>query len=181
MRKALLILLFAMSLLPGSADAQNREHGYSDVGYWGNVELLGGALFPGGEVGVSTTHGCHLGNGVSMGLGAGFYCDLKAVHHLISVPFFMEAKYSLLDSSKSPYISLRTGFSVTNRLDTGAYISPSIGVNINRFSFFLRYGMNLYPTDVKLYIPSVDDDLLEVNTGAIVFVHTLSVGVALNF
>jgi hypothetical protein len=106
---------------------------------------------------------------------------LKAVHHLISVPFFMEAKYLLLDSSKSPYISLRTGFSITDKLSTGAYISPSIGVNINRFSFFLRYGMNLYPTDVKLYIPSVDDDLLEVNTGAIVFVHTLSVGVALNF
>ena len=161
MRKTLLILLFAMSLLPGSVNAQNRERGYSDVGYWGNVELLGGALFPGGEVGVSTTHGCHLGNGVSMGLGAGFYCDLKAVHHLISVPFFMEAKYSLLDSSKSPYISLRTGFSVTNRLDTGA--------------------MNMYPTDVQLYLPSVEDDLLEVNTGAIVFVHTLSVGVALNF
>ena len=181
MRKALLILLFAMFLLPGSADAQNRERGYSDVGYWGNVELLGGALFPGGEVGVSTTHGCHLGNGVSMGLGAGFYCDLKAVHHLISVPFFMEAKYSLLDSSKSPYISLRTGFSITNKLSTGAYISPSIGVNINRFSFFLRYGMNLYPTDVKLYIPSVDDDLLEVDTNAIALVQTLSVGVALNF
>ena len=181
MGKRLIICIVALFAICYSADAQSREYSYSDVGYWGNVELLGGALFSGGEVGISTTHGCHLGKGVSMGLGAGFYCDLKAVHHLMSIPFFMEAKYSLLDSSKSPYISLRTGFSITDKLSTGAYISPSIGVNINRFSFFLRYGMNLYPTDVKLYIPSVDDDLLEVNTGAIVFVHTLSVGVALNF
>ena len=123
MRKALLILLFAIFLLPGSADAQNRERGYSDVGYWGNVEILGGAIFPGGEIGASTTHGCHLGKGVSMGLGAGFYCDLKTVHHLISVPFFMEAKYSLLDSSKSPYISLRTGFPMAGRKPSKACIS----------------------------------------------------------
>ena len=41
--------------------------------------------------------------------------------------------------------------------------------------------MNLYPTDVKFYIPSVDDDLLEVDTNAIALVQTLSVGVALNF
>ena len=181
MGKRLIICIVALFAICYSADAQSREYSYSDVGYWGNVELLGGALFPGGEVGVSTTHGYHLGNGVSMGLGVGFYCDLKAVHHLISVPFFMEAKYSLLDSSKSPYISLRTGFSITDKLSTGAYISPSIGVNINRFSFFLRYGMNLYPTDVKLYIPSVDDDLLEGDTNAIALVQTLSVGVALNF
>lgn len=181
MGKRLIICIVALFAICYSADAQSRERSYGDVGYWGNVELLGGALFPGVEVGISTTHGCHLGNGVSMGLGAGFYCDLKAVHHLISIPFFMEAKYSLLDSSKSPYISLRTGFSITDDLSTGAYISPSIGLNINRFSLFMRYGMNIYPVDVQLCIPSVDDDLLEVDTNAIALVHTLSVGVALNF
>ncbi|MBO7264337.1 MAG: hypothetical protein J6U93_07450 [Alistipes sp.] len=181
MRKNIVVCIITLFAIGYSANAQSREYNYSDMGYWGNVELSGGALFPGGEIGVSTTNGCRLGNGWAMGIGVGYYLDLQAVHHLISLPFFMEAKYSLHDSNISPYMSLRTGFSITEKLTTGAYISPSIGVNINRWSFFLRYGMNLYPTDVQLFISSVDDDLLEVNTTAIAFVHTLSVGVALNF
>lgn len=179
MRKNIVILFILLFAVTYNVNAQNNRYSYHKTGYWGNVEAIGGTLLTGGsDIGVSTVHGARLGNGLAMGIGVGFYCDINERYYEYSIPVFLETKYSPLKSGKSPYISLRTGFSVNDYHYTGFYLSPSIGVDINRLSLFVRYGMNLYPMNIDIDVPSSD---IEINTNANTKAHTLSVGIAVNF
>lgn len=179
MRKKIVILFIMMLAFTCNVNAQKNRYSYHNTGYWGNIEAVGGTLFTGGsDIGVSTVHGARLGNGLAMGIGVAVYCDINELYYEYSVPIFLETKYSPFKSGKSPYISLRTGFSVNDYHYTGFYLSPSIGVDIDRLSLFVRYGMNLYPMNIDIDIPGFD---IEANTNVNIKTHALSVGVAVNF
>lgn len=177
--KRLLILILALTAITFNAEAKKKPYNYHSPKYWGNIELLGGTVFSGGSnIGISTAHGYCLGHGVSMGLGLGVYMDINELYYLYSVPMFLEAKYSPLKKGSSPFVSLRTGFNITDGLSTGFYLSPAFGIDIKRFSLFVRYGFNLFPVSVDIDFP---DDNIDVTTSANLKVHALSIGFAVNF
>ena len=182
MKRVILILLVAITAFATDAEAQQTKYNYHKTGYWGNLEAEGGVLLCGGgggsNIGVSTVHGGRLGHGVAMGLGVGFYVDINNFYYAVNVPVFLETKYSPLKSGKSPFVSLRTGFSVTDNLDTGFYLAPAVGVDIGRLSIFARYGFNLFPTSVDISFPELDANI---TTTANIKTHTMSVGLAINF
>ena len=78
----------------------------------------------------------------------------------------------------SPFVSLRTGFSVTDYLATGFYLSPAVGVDLRRISLFVRYGFNIFPMSADISIPDLD---MEINTKVHLKTHSLSLGAAINF
>ena len=177
--KRVILFLAVMMLGVVSASAQKSPYNYYKPGYWGNVEFLGGVAMGGGsDIGGSTTHGYCFGSGVAMGMGVGVYCDVNQVAYYINVPIFVETKYSPLRGGSSPFVSLRTGMSVTDWLQPGFYLSPALGFDIKRFSLFARYGFNLYPVMVDINVPDLDINL---STNASLRSHTLSVGFAVNF
>ena len=179
MKKNLLILIVALLAVTYSADAQKRKYDYYKPGYWGNIELNGGVLFSeGSNIGFSTVHGGRLGHGLAMGIGAGLYVDVWELYYVYNVPVFLETKYSPMKGGMSPFVSLRTGFSVTDYLATGFYLSPAVGVDLRRFSLFIRYGFNLFPMSADVSFPDLD---MDINTKAYLKTHSLSLGVAINF
>ena len=179
MKKSLLILIIALFAVTYSAEAHKRKYSYYKTGYWGNIELNGGAVLSGGSnIGFSTIFGGRLGHGIAMGVGAGMYIDVQEMYYVYNIPIFLETKYSPMRSGKSPFISLRTGFSVTDYLATGFYLSPAFGVDLRRFSLFMRYGFNLFPISADISIPDLD---MNINTKAHLKTHSLSLGIAINF
>ena len=179
MKKSLLILIVALFAVTYSAEAQKTKYNYYKPGYWGNVELNGGALLSGGSnIGFSTVHGGRLGHGVAMGIGAGLYIDVQEMYYVFNVPVFLETKYSPMKGGMSPFVSLRTGFSVTDYLATGFYLSPAVGVDLRRISLFIRYGNNLLPMSADISFPGLE---MNINTKAYLHAHSLSLGVADNF
>ncbi len=179
MKKSLAILIIALFAAAYSAEAQKTKYSYFKPGYWGNVELNGGALLSGGSnIGFSTVHGGRLGHGVAMGIGAGLYLDVQELYYVYNIPIFLETKYSPMKSGLSPFVSLRTGFSITDSLTAGFYLSPAVGVDLRRFSLFIRYGYNLFPMSADITIPDLD---MNINTKAYLHAHSLSLGAAVNF
>lgn len=178
--KKFLLLTLAIVAFVVNVDAQERRpYNYYRAGYWGNIEALGGVTFGGGsDVGFSTVHGGRLGHGVAMGLGLGFYVDVNSVCYTFNIPIFLETKYSPMKGGRSPFVSLRTGFSFTDNAIPGFYLSPALGIDLKRFSLFVRYGFNLYPMMVDVSIPDLD---IETNTRAYLKSHALSIGFAVNF
>ena len=179
MKKSLVILIIALFAGIDSAEAQRAKYSYHRPGYWGNIELNGGALFSeGSNIGFSTVHGGRLVHGFAMGIGAGLYVDVWELYYVYNVPIFLETKYSPMKSGLSPFVSLRTGFSITDYLATGIYLSPALGVDLRRFSLFIRYGFNLFPMSADVSFPDLD---MNINTKAYLHAHSLSLGVAVNF
>lgn len=182
MKKSLAILLVALFAFTFSANAQKQRYNYYDTGYWGNIEAVGGVVLSGGgggsDIGLSTVHGGRIGHGVAMGIGAGFYVDINNFYYAFNIPIFLETKYSPIKGGKSPFVSLRTGLSVTDYLSTGFYLSPAFGVDLGRISLFARYGFNLFPMSVDISIPELD---MDITTTANIKTHALSIGMAVNF
>lgn len=179
MKKSLVMLIIAIFAGVFSAEAQKTKYSYFKPGYWGNIELNGGALLSAGSnIGFSTVHGGRLGHGVAMGIGAGLCLDVQELYYVYNVPIFLETKYSPMKSGLSPFVSLRTGFNITDSLTTGFYLSPAVGVDLRRFSLFIRYGYNLFPMSADVSFPDLD---MNINTKAHLKTHSLSLGVAVNF
>ena len=179
MKKSLVILIIALFAGAYSAEAQKTKYSYFKPGYWGNIELNGGALLSGGSnIGFSTVHGGGLAHGLAMGTGAGSSGAVWESYYVYNIPIFLETKYSPMKSGLSPFVSLRTGFSITDSLTTGFYLSPAVGVDLRRFSLFIRYGYNLFPMSADISFPDLD---MNINTKAYLHAHSLSLGVAVNF
>ena len=181
MKKSIALLIVALLAFSLSVEAQTTKYNYHEKGYWGNIEASGGVTLGGGsDIGLSTVHGGRLGHGVAMGVGLGFYVDVNSVVSTFYIPMFLETRYSPLKSGRSPYLSLRTGFSINDWAMPGFYLAPALGCDIGRFSFFMRYGLNIYPVEVDIDInaPGVD---IETTGTANIKTHGLSVGFGINF
>lgn len=112
---------------------------YYDRGYIGNVAL-------GGTVGLSndfgtratlfTSHGYSFGHGVFAGLGTGVIMDFAGQ---CTIPLYADFKYSFLDRIVSPFVDYKMGVSLYDLAYASLYVSPSVGVDVGRFSFSIGY------------------------------------------
>lgn len=107
------------------------------------IELENYATFGKDKVGglfqLSTTHGYSLGNGVFVGAGVGFGYGIASDQYLVSA--FIDSKYTLFDTTVSPFVAARTGFCFgTGRNNlTGQMVAIAVGIDVNRLSVKVGY------------------------------------------
>lgn len=131
-----LIFLLLIALVPLEISAQSR---LSDKGYVGDVSLS--ASFDssiGAGVDLLTSHGYSFGNGLWLGGGTGVCMADKSDGMML--PIYTEARYSFLDINDNahPFVGCKMGY-ITDFDETISFISPTIGVEFKRFSYFASY------------------------------------------
>ncbi len=159
--KRFMLLLIGAFLLSFTATAQNENALYKK-GYYGNMELDMGSTFgfsadapdKGLNAGILTSHGYSSGYGLYVGAGAGLIFNTEDYSY-ISVPVFADIKYSFIDNDFSPFVSCKIGTVINDELGAGVYCAPSLGVDMKRFSVFLKYdcgtGKTSWYSDMKLF------------------------------
>lgn len=140
-KNAFFTLLFSLFLsFPFSVSAQQSS--MFRKGYRGEVEVGGWKImqkgFTGKGITATTTHGYRLGNGIFIGGGSGFFYSITA--NEFEIPIFVDGKYSILDRSVSPFLSLKIGgVTAVNGLENSFFLSPAIGLDVSRFSILFGY------------------------------------------
>lgn len=144
MKKAIIFGIFLLSLGAFAANAQQNI--YYQKSYVGNIESgakVGGRKHNSVEAfTVNTIHGYSTGHGFFAGIGVGaeFYST-----GVVSIPIFVDAKYSILNKAISPFIEGRAGVSpfafIPDYEGDGRtiFICPAIGMDASRFSLRLAY------------------------------------------
>lgn len=140
MRHIIIIALLCAACGVVRAEEGSVNH-YHKKGYVGNVELTAGATFDTAiaETGVQTTHGYSYGNGLFTGFGAGCSFRFDAPSNF-AFPAYVDFRYSPVDGGVSPFVDLKLG-TIWHLGDEGSglFVSPSFGLDISRYSFFIRY------------------------------------------
>ena len=139
MRKFLTVIAASlMTAISLSAKGEGKNP-YYDKGYRGNV-ALGGTVVLSNDFGSRTTlltsHGYSFGNGAFVGLGTGVMMDF-AGH--CTIPLFTNFKYSFINNTVSPFIDYKMGGSIYDLSSVNLFVSPSVGVDVGRFSFSIGY------------------------------------------
>ncbi len=150
------VLLAALIMIAG-------VYSVSAVRYQGFAEVYGGLYMPskffkvGPEIGVATTHGIEIENGVFVGLGAEFMygnCERSGIprnsnvdRSIRYIDAFVEGRYRILSHNKfSPFVGLRVGagygcsLSMQESDTIFPYISPALGYS---FNFTKKVGLDL--------------------------------------
>lgn len=157
--KKILLILTILLMGASAVTAQIRYKGY--------VETSGGAFIPsnyygtGGMVGISTSHGVELFQGLFVGAGL----DLNYVtftepssrgssygdesDYSAELAFFAEGRYNFLRGRRvSPFVGMRIGGGYEGVEEQGCfYFSPAVGVTINitkRFGLDASLGYSLW-------------------------------------
>lgn len=131
--------------------------GIVDLGY--SVDVRGMSA---GRVEASTSHGCLIMPYLYIGGGVGFqyYHSARA----FNIPIFADFRGYPIKGNIKPFLNFRIGYSVGD-ID-GLYLSPSIGVSINRLD--ISFGYTMQKKDVYYYngYYGYDDSI---NFGAVTF------------
>ena len=142
MKRTILLILLLVSMAVCSSAREKGGNPYYKTGYRGNVGLhLGGINARLGEFGFTTIHGKSFGNGVFLGGGIGLNYPILDIDTdvCLTVPIFIDAKYSVLDQRVSPFVEARIGTMFFYGSDWGMFLSPVLGVDIGRWSIFVSY------------------------------------------
>lgn len=139
MRKFLTVIAASlMTAISLSAKGEGKNL-YYEKGYLGNV-AVGGTVGLSNDFGSRTTlltsHGYSFGNGAFVGLGTGVMMDF-AGH--CTIPLFTNFKYSFINNTVSPFIDYKMGGSIYDLSSVNLFVSPSVGVDVGRFSFSIGY------------------------------------------
>lgn len=113
---------------------------YHDNWYVGNVELNAGIALNSNilNAGVFTTHGYAFGCGLFTGFGVGCILSYNAPAY-VSVPAYVDFRYSAVDDKVSPFVDLKVGAVRHYGCGGGLYLSPSFGLDIGKWSVFVKY------------------------------------------
>lgn len=130
MKRKIDILIIIIAATAVCASAQTNKH--FEKGYSFDIELATARPFD--QNAFSTSHGYSFGNGLFVGGGAAFEYIVSAKSFM--TPVFAEARWSISDSTVSPYIDLRAGYAVIAEHKDSFYIAPTVGLDIFRFSIF---------------------------------------------
>ena len=142
MKNKLFPIIFIFALCSSIVSEAQTNRSYKK-GYRGMVELENYATFGKDKVGglfqISTTHGYSLGNGVFIGAGIGCGYGIASDQYLVSA--FIDSKYTLFDTTVSPFVSARTGFCLGTERNNlfGQMVSISFGIDVNRLSVKIGY------------------------------------------
>lgn len=139
MRKFLTVIAASlMTAISLSAKGEGKNL-YYEKGYLGNV-ALGGTVGLSNDFGSRTTlltsHGYSFGNGAFVGLGTGVMMDFAGQ---CTIPLFTNFKYSFINNTVSPFIDYKMGGSIYDLSSVNLFVSPSVGVDVGRFSFSIGY------------------------------------------
>jgi len=143
----------------------NRPHTPAKPSYMGMVDLgysVDARGFSAGRAEFSTSHGCLIMPYLYIGGGVGF----QYYHTLdgFGIPIFADFRGYPMKGDIRPYLNFRIGYSVSDA--EGMYLTPSVGVSINRFDINLGYTMQnvtvYYEDDRYIYQESI-------NLGAVTF------------
>ncbi len=144
MKKLLTIIIASTSCLTVLSAQEVAEEPARVVmyerGYRADIEL-GMALLD--QFYISTSQGFSFGNGLYVGGGAGFSAEFKPdikSDPVYLIPVFADLKYTFLHHICSPFLGIRAG-EVIDITKNGlrAFINPSIGVDIARFTIKVGY------------------------------------------
>lgn len=167
-----ILLLTAVTVL--SARERGRGSIYHSQGYRGNIEYnIGGGT--GFETSILTTHGYSFGKGLYGGLGFGVGLAPDSYAYL-NVPLFMDIRYSPLKNRVSPFIDFKLGGIYEYELNrVGLMVSPSVGLDIRRWSIFFKYSYKQHTLMMH-----TDGDI-SMSIRAILATHNFALGVAFTF
>lgn len=137
------IFMMAVALLGivSATMAQENKNTHFDKGYTADITLSATTnnIFQ-----FNTSHGCNLGGGFYLGGGAGFGAEWSAEgitgdpHYVPSL--FVDARWSMLNCKVSPFVDVRaTQYIDLTEGATNYGVTPSIGLDINRFSIGVGY------------------------------------------
>lgn len=144
MKKIFLILILAFIIgtaatVPAEArEKEKHENLYYKKGYRGTFALgsTSGLVYDFGSVlTVLTSHGYSYGNGAFLGLGFGGVMSTTD----LTVPIFVNFKYSFLDKRVSPFVDYKFGISLYSLTYLSGYVSPSVGIDIKNFTLSMGY------------------------------------------
>ena len=142
MKKTIVLILLLVSMAVCSSAREKGGNPYYKTGYRGSIGMhLGGRNARLGEIGFTTIHGKTFGNGVFLGGGIGLNYPVLDIDTdmCLTVPIFIDAKYSALDQRVSPFIEAKIGTMFFYGSDWGMFLSPVFGVDIGRWSIFVSY------------------------------------------
>ncbi len=146
------IFVILLSFLVASyAEGKDKDgNPYYEKGYVGNVGLnVGGTIGRYDEIGIMTVHGFSFADGFMLGGGTGILIPLEfdSKERGVSIPVFADAKYSMYDSRISPFFEGKFGLVYSTELGAGLIVSPSLGIDIGRWSVNLSYMFQAYNAD----------------------------------
>lgn len=156
--KKILLILTILLIGASTVTAQVRYKGYVETN--GGVFIPGNYYGTGGMVGISTSHGVELFQGLFVGLGIdGNYVTYteptNSRYHEDEADYagnfavFAEGRYNFLRSRRvSPFVGLRIGGGYEGVEEQGCfYFSPAVGVTINitkKFGLDASIGYSLW-------------------------------------
>lgn len=156
-----------------------KPNPYFKKGYLGNVELSAGAGTDGFfEPAIMTTHGYSFGKGFFGGFGAGL--GVRTDGGYANIPFYMDVKYSAFREGVSPFLDMKFGGVYDSLFESaGIFASPSAGIDIGRWSVFLRYTFR--NANATAYIDFPGFPSLNTTLDVRFKTHVISIGAAINF
>lgn len=177
--KARLFLIAALSVTMSlCASAADRQTPFSSPGYAGNVGIeLGGIVERGVSAAILTEHGYQFGFGLFTGIGTGVIYTPEAELSIAAIPFFLDVRYRFMDGEASPFVSMKFGGCYYYDTSFGLYAAPSVGVDIGRWSLFLKYDYRSCADAVYVY----RTEYSYFETRGMFRAHALSVGVNIWF
>lgn len=139
--KKIFMMAIALLGIVSAAMAEGNANRHFDKGYAADITLSATTnnIFQ-----FNTSHGYNLGGGFYLGGGAGFGAEWSAEgitgdpHYVPSL--FVDARWSALNKKVSPFVDVKA----TQYIDlaegaTNYGVTPSIGLDINRFSIGVGY------------------------------------------
>lgn len=140
------IILMAVALLGMAAATMAQEQNanrHFDKGYTADIQLHVSAI---NAFHITSSHGYNFGGGFYLGGGAGFGAEWEGEgvegtpHYVPSL--FVDARWSMLNKKVSPFVDVKA----TQYIDltagaTNYGVTPSVGLDINRFSLGVGYAI----------------------------------------
>lgn len=136
---------------------KSRYMGMIDVGY--SIDVRG---LSAGRAEFSTSHGCLIIPYLYVGGGIGFQYYHSA--SAFNIPIFADFRGYPIEGNIKPFFNFRIGYAVGDI--EGFYLSPSIGVSLNRLDISFSYSMQ--KTKI-FYYDSYDYGYDTINLGAVTF------------
>ena len=138
------ILLMAVALLGMAAATMAQEQNanrHFDKGYTADIQLHVTAI---NAFHITSSHGCNFGGGFYLGGGAGFGAEWEGEgvegtpHYVPSL--FVDARWSMLNCKVSPFVDIKATQYIDLAAGKATYgVTPSVGVDMGRFSLGLGY------------------------------------------
>ncbi len=141
------ICMLSAILFAGILCTQLQARTYNPLyekGYKGFVDFATGyhtQNYNGLQASMLIGNGYSTGFGLYTGLGTGIEWSPNYQGAYLSVPIYLDLKYSFFNDDFSPYVAMKCGYNISfNFMRGGVYLAPSVGVDIRRhLSLFLKY------------------------------------------